>query len=56
MTETIEAGQVAEAVALIDRGMAQLQHRELVSTAEISDLLLDVRTLLALVPDEATVN
>jgi hypothetical protein len=56
MTETIEAGQITEAVALIDRGLAQLKNRELVASAEVADLLLDVRMLLALIPDEANVN
>jgi hypothetical protein len=47
MTETLEASQViAEALAVIDRGLSEMQHRELVSTDEVSDLLLDVRTLL----------
>ena len=47
MTETLEAAQViAEALAVIDRGLSEMQHRELVSTDEVSDLLLDVRTLL----------
>lgn len=47
MTETLEAPQViAEALAVIDRGLSEMQHRELVSTDEVSDLLLDVRTLL----------
>lgn len=36
----------AEAVALIDRGLDGLTHRELVSTSEMSDLLLDLRTIL----------
>lgn len=56
MTETIEAAQIAEAVALIDRGLAELQKRELVSSTEVADLLLDVRMLLALVPGEANTN
>lgn len=56
MTETIEAGQITEAVALIDRGLAQLQSRELVSSAEVSDLLLDVRSLLVLVHGEPAPN
>ena len=48
MTETIEAGQVvAEALAVIDRGLSEMLHRELVSTDEVADLLLDVRTILA---------
>ena len=47
MTDTLEAAQViAEALAVIDRGLSEMLHRELVSTDEVSDLLLDVRTLL----------
>ena len=38
--------QIAEALALIDRGLGDMLHRELVSTDEVADLLLDVRTLL----------
>jgi hypothetical protein len=37
---------IAEALALIDRGLGEMMHRELVSTDEVSDLLLDVRMLL----------
>lgn len=37
---------VTEALALIDRGLNDMQHRELVSTDEVADLLLDVRLLL----------
>jgi hypothetical protein len=37
---------ITEALALIDRGLGDMMHRELVSTDEVSDLLLDVRTLL----------
>jgi hypothetical protein len=37
---------IDEAVRLIDGGLLDLMHRELVSTDEISDLLLDVRMLL----------
>jgi hypothetical protein len=40
-----EAG-IDEALRLIDSGLSDLMHRELVSTDEISDLLLDVRMLL----------
>jgi hypothetical protein len=47
MTDTLEAAQViAEALAVIDRGLSEMLHRELVSTDEVADLLLDVRTLL----------
>jgi hypothetical protein len=37
---------IDEALRLIDSGLSELMHRELVSTDEVSDLLLDVRTLL----------
>jgi hypothetical protein len=37
---------IDEALRLIDTGLADLLHRELVSTDEVSDLLLDVRMLL----------
>jgi hypothetical protein len=44
--ELVEIDQIAEALVLIDRGLGHMQHRELVSTDEVSDLLLDVRGLL----------
>lgn len=46
MTETTEATVIAEALTVIDRALAQVGSRELVSTAEMSDLLLDLRLLL----------
>jgi hypothetical protein len=47
MTETLEAAQViAEALSVIDRGLSEMLHRELVSTDEVADLLLDVRSVL----------
>jgi predicted RNA-binding protein with PUA domain len=48
VTETRELDEViSEALAVIDKGLGELLHRELVSTNEVADLLLDVRTLLA---------
>lgn len=47
MTETREPTIITEALAVIDKGLAEMLHRELVSTDEVADLLLDVRTLLA---------
>ena len=44
--ETLERDIIAEALAIIDRNLGELNRRELVSTAEITDLLLDVRSLL----------
>ena len=47
MTETSEPTIITEALAVIDKGLADMLHRELVSTDEVADLLLDVRSLLA---------
>ena len=47
MTDTLEETQViAEALAVIDRGLSEMLHRELVSSGEVADLLLDRRTAL----------
>lgn len=37
---------IAEALSVIDQALGQMLSRELVSTNEVADLLLDVRTLL----------
>lgn len=46
MTATDEMNVITEALAVIDRGLGEMQHRELVSTSEVADLLLDLRLLL----------
>lgn len=47
MTQTESSTDVInEAVALIDQGLTDIMHRELVSSDEVANLLLDVRTLL----------
>jgi hypothetical protein len=46
MTDTRELDVISEALAIIDRGLGEMLHRELVSTDEVADLLLDVRTRL----------
>jgi hypothetical protein len=38
---------IKEALSVIDKALAQMMSRELVSTGEVTDVLLDVRTLLA---------
>ncbi len=45
MTDTNEA-VITEALAVIDKALAEMLRRELVSSGEVADLLLDVRTLL----------
>ena len=47
MTETNDA-VIAEALSVIDKALAQMMSRELVSSGEVTDVLLDVRTLLPL--------
>ncbi|MBA3286712.1 MAG: hypothetical protein H0U21_01630 [Acidimicrobiia bacterium] len=37
---------IAEAIAVIDQALGRMMRRELVSSNEVADLLLDVRTTL----------
>jgi hypothetical protein len=46
MTEQIEQAVLQEALEVIDGALAKMMQRELVSTGEVADLLLDVRSLL----------
>lgn len=46
MTEAREAAVITEALTVIDKALAEMLNRELVSTEEVADLLLDVRVLL----------
>jgi hypothetical protein len=47
VTETRALDEViSEALAVIDKGLVDLGRRELVSSNEVADLLLDVRMLL----------
>lgn len=52
MTETVEVN-IAEALALIDKGLGLTMSRDLMSTNEVADLLLDVRSILAATPTDA---
>jgi hypothetical protein len=60
MTESIEEPQtsesheavIAEALAVIDQALGRVSSRGVVSSDEVADLLLDVRTLLTAVPAE----
>ena len=47
MTDTNEA-VISEALSVIDKALAQMMSRELVSSSEFTDVLLDVRSLLTL--------
>ena len=52
LSETV----IAEALAVIDQALSTMQHRELVSSSEVSDLLLDLRLLLATAPEPLVVK
>lgn len=43
---------IEDALAVIDQALGRMMGRELVSSGEVADLLLDVRTLLTAVPAE----
>ncbi len=45
MTNTPES-TLAEALGLVDTGLAELQSREIVSAGQVADMLLDLRLLL----------
>lgn len=54
MTDSRETAVITEALTVIDKALAEMLHRELVSTIEVSDLLLDVRVLLTATTASAT--
>jgi hypothetical protein len=61
MTEVREAPadteeQIREAMQLIDRGLGDIAERQLVSTSEVADLLLDVRSALSRLDPEVSTN
>ena len=45
--KVVSAEVITEAMSLIDNALSQMIRRELVSSGEVSDLLLDVRNLLS---------
>lgn len=51
MTETAAPEMISEALAVIDQALPTMQSRALVSSDEVADLLLDLRLLLATVPE-----
>ena len=44
--DTSNEAVISEALGFIDDALAKMMQRELVSSGEVADLLLDVRTLL----------
>jgi len=57
MTDTREANAViAEALSVIDKALSGMLNRELVSSGEVADVLLDVRSLLTAPAAEPVVS
>ena len=52
VTQTVTPDIILEALAVIDQALPTMQHRALVSSDEVADLLLDLRLLLATTPAE----
>ena len=46
-SDTTNEAVINEALSVIDGALAKMMRRELVSSGEVADLLLDVRTLLS---------
>jgi hypothetical protein len=44
---SISQVNMSQAMAMLDAGLSQMLKRELIAAAEVTDLLLDVRSLLA---------
>jgi len=47
MSDTLEIEAINQALEMIDKSLGVMHARELVSTNEVSDLLLDMRSILA---------
>lgn len=56
MTETQEAEVIHEALAIIDKALSEMLRRELVSSTEVADVLLDLRSLLTKQPELQTIE
>jgi hypothetical protein len=47
MGDTLEREAITEALTIIDEALAKAAQRDLISSVEVADLLLDVRLLLS---------
>ncbi len=47
MSETLEIEAINQALEMIDKSLGVMHTRNLVSTSEVSNLLLDMRSILA---------
>lgn len=49
-------GSIREALDLIEKGLGDISERQIVPTSEVTDLLLDVRSVLAKLDAEVSTN
>ena len=54
MTEIQQPDVITEALGVIDKALADMLKRELLSADEVADLLLDVRSLLTDRPEQVS--
>ena len=54
MSDTLENEAILEALAVIDQSLEIVHERSMMTSSEVSDLLLDVRLLLAAASLERT--
>lgn len=55
-TQLQSDGSIRAALNLIDRGLGDISERSLVSSSEVADLLLDVRSLLSKLDADVSTN
>ncbi|MEZ5381640.1 MAG: hypothetical protein R2754_07565 [Microthrixaceae bacterium] len=55
-TDSTTDTTLAELKALVDRGLGEINERQLMPSGEVADLLLDVRMLLRDLESESLVN
>ncbi len=54
--EAQNVDSISQAMSLIDQGLGEISERQLVSTSEMADLLLDVRGVLSRLDPEVSTN
>lgn len=56
MNDLHDDTRIDEALALIDEGLGSFSDRQLLSSSEVADLLLDVRSLIVRATTELSAN
>ena len=56
MTATVDTDILSEALAAVDRNLAQVHHRDHLIGSEVADMLLDLRLLLLRAEQQQELN